>query len=422
MLKRCRKVVAPLHRRIFVWFGGAILSSAAVVFLVSSVLGGNTSTWRRTFEGGRRFVANRFAEVWDDPERRAALAREVSRELDVDVRVRDTSGETLDTAGTRGCTRSDIAFEPTRDGKPLGRVEICAEHLQHKPVPAILAVLAGVMMLWLLSHKVARRLGKPLLDLVQVTDSIGRGDYDVSIETHRHAPTEIVHLNGAVRDMASKIKRQLADQRELLASVSHELRSPLARIRLLLELVRDETLPPEKRAKFIEELEQEVVEIDDLVGGLLAQSRLDFSALSLRPNDLVASTKRAIDRASLDLSPIVSGDARLVDFDATLVARALTNLFDNAKKHGAGVTGVNVRFESDRVCIEVEDRGPGLGDAPDSERIFDPFYGKPRGTQESLGLGLALVRRIARAHQGEAYAENRPSGGALVGFWIRSRP
>src|SRR6185295_15766703 len=108
----------------------------------------------------------------------------------------------------------------------------------------------------------------------------------------------------------------------------------------------------------------EVVEIDDLVGGLLAQSRVDFSALSVRANDLVSSTKRALARASIDLSPIVKGEPKPVEFDATLVARALANLLDNAKKHGGGVTGVTIRFEADRVHVEIEDSGPGLGEAP----------------------------------------------------------
>lgn len=401
------------------WFGMAILSSAVVGFGVSAILGGGGPQWHRTFEGGKRVLAARFAEVWDDPVRRSDLAREMSDEMGLDVTVRSADGEVLQIAGREECYHTKTYLEPKRNGAPLGRVDLCSEPPAMRFAAGFIGLAAAVGVLWLVAHKVARRLGRPILDLVHVTDAIGRGEYDVKIEPRRHAPIEILHLNGAVRDMAAKIKQQLADQRELLASVSHELRSPLARIRLLLEMMRDEELPVERRASYIEELEHEVVEIDDLVGGLLAQSRLDFSAVSVRPNDLVSSAERALSRASLELKPIVTGEPKPIRYDATLIARAVGNLLENAKGHGGGATGINVRFEEDRATIEVEDRGPGLADG-DAEKIFDSFYGNGSGSHDSLGLGLSLVKRIAQAHGGDAFAKNRDQGGALVGFWIRA--
>lgn len=416
-IHRCRRAFAPLHRRLFVWFGAAIACSAAVGFVVSFVVGGGPGEWRRTWDGGRRVLANRFAEVWDDAPRRSALAREISREMNLDVTVREVDGTLIDIAGNAECSRTEYGLIPRRGGVQLGRVDVCFDSSPHRPISGLLGFAAAVCVLWLIAHKIARRLGRPILDLVHVTDAIGRGDYDVDIRVRRDAPSEIVHLNGAVREMASKIKQQLADQRELLASVSHELRSPLARIRLLLELLRDERLVEERKLSLLTELEHEVVEIDDLVGGLLAQSRLDFSALSMRANDLVASTRRALSRASLTFEPDVVGQPRPVTYDATLLARALCNLLDNAHKHGSGAIGLSLRFEEARVVVEVHDGGQGLGDS-DAERIFDPFVGKPTGSHDSLGLGLALVRRIARAHGGDAYAKNRDGGGATIGFYL----
>lgn len=418
-IKRCRQAVAPLHRRIFVWFGMAIFAAGGVGFAVSFLVGGGNLEWRRMWEGGRRVVGNRFAEVWDDPGRRSALASEVAREMNLDVTVRDTDGSVLDIAGEEICDRREFSLEPARDGRVLGRVDICMNHPAHRPISGLLGFSAALGVLWIVSHKVARRLGRPILDLVDVTDAIGRGEYDIDIKLRRHAPSEIVHLNGAIREMAAKIKKQLADQRELLASVSHELRSPLARLRLLLELLRDETLKDERRLTLLCELENEIVEMDDLVGGLLAQSRLEFSALSLRPNDLVASVARCTTRASLSIEPVVTGTPRSVRFDATLIARALSNLFDNAEKHGQGATDLTISFADNRVSVEVHDRGPGLTGS-EAERIFDPFYGRPSAAHETpgLGLGLSLVQRIARAHGGDAYAKEREGGGATVGFWL----
>ncbi|XHF22625.1 ATP-binding protein [Corallococcus interemptor] len=109
--------------------------------------------------------------------------------------------------------------------------------------------------------------------------------------------------------------------------------------------------------------------------------------------------------------------------DATLLGRALVNLLDNARKHGVGVEALRIQEHGkEHLAFSVEDRGPGL--LPGEEkRIFQPFYRKDRGGEAreagSLGLGLALVQRIARAHGGDTFAENRPAGGARVGFTVR---
>ncbi|MFO0550714.1 MAG: HAMP domain-containing sensor histidine kinase [Polyangiaceae bacterium] len=408
MLKRCRHAVAPLHRRIFLWFGLTIITSTVVGFSVANLIGG--TEWHRPIEGAKEITARRFAEGWDDPARVHALAEELHDEMGWAVLVRDERGTVLESIGP-SCDRPSAKLYPKRDGRELGQVELCQTN--RRPEAGILGLLAGVLVLWLVSHKVARHIGRPITRLVSVTDAIGRGQYDVEIKTTRHAPLEIVALNRAVEDMAGKIKKQMADQRELLASVSHELRSPLARIRLLLEFLRDGDLPAARQATLVDDVEREVVEIDDLVGGLLAQSRLDFSALSRRPVDIEGSVKRALDRASVPLDVAVRGTPRSIPCDATLLARALANLLDNGQKHGQGVTDIELEYDDRGVTIAVMDRGPGL-EPGDEERVFDPFFGRPKGAADSLGLGLALVQRIARAHGGEATAKNRPGGGAVV--------
>jgi two-component system OmpR family sensor kinase len=108
--------------------------------------------------------------------------------------------------------------------------------------------------------------------------------------------------------------------------------------------------------------------------------------------------------------------------DATLLGRALANLLNNARRHGQGAEALRIFERDGRLAFCVDDRGPGLQPGEET-RIFQPFYRKDRGGEAreagSLGLGLALVQRIAQAHGGEAFAENRPGGGARVGFTVQ---
>jgi signal transduction histidine kinase len=228
-----------------------------------------------------------------------------------------------------------------------------------------------------------------------------------------------------VNDMAARIEKQLADQRELLAAVSHELRTPLARIRLLTEMARGGGAGP----RLLDDLDREVVEIDALVGDLLASSRLDFNAITpsrLAPAEVAL---RALERAGLDPTLLEVDEDVPASFeaDATLLARALANLLANARAHGGGASRLRVRQAQapQGIAFEVEDEGPGFAEG-DEARAFAPFYRREhegRGAERgSLGLGLALCKRIAEAHGGRAYAENREGGGARVGVEIALSP
>jgi two-component system, OmpR family, sensor kinase len=282
-----------------------------------------------------------------------------------------------------------------------------------------------VLVLWGASGRVARRLARPLYDLVEVTDKIGAGNLSARASLGHGPVDEIGVLGRAINQMAGRIERQVADQKQLLAEVSHELRTPLARIRLLVEIARG----GKADAATLDEIEAEAVEIDRLVGELLASARLDFSALSRRPLDAADLARRAAERASLppETVTVATPDARL-EGDATLLARALSNLLDNARKHGAGVEHLRVDARGDRVLFTVEDRGPGFT-AEEAARLTEALArgerpsrnGHPR-PEGSLGLGLALVQRIARSHGGKLVLESRPEGGARVTLEVARRP
>jgi signal transduction histidine kinase len=275
---------------------------------------------------------------------------------------------------------------------------------------------AGIFALWACAGFMARRVTRDWMEIIRVAEDIGRGKLSSRVNMRKPFHGETHMLARVLNDMAIRIEKQMADQRALLATVSHEIRTPLARMRLLAELAREK---PEAAGSLseIEEIDREIVEIDVLVADLLASSRIDFSAMSPKKLDAVEIARQAMGRASIELAHLdAPGEPVPFDGDATLTTRAVSNLIENARRHGGGVARVHVGNGGPSVRIEVEDDGPGFLPGEES-RIFEPFYRRPNGKAEaqSLGLGLALVQRIAEAHGGRAYARNRDGGGALVG-------
>jgi signal transduction histidine kinase len=413
--QRCRRAIAPLHRRLFLWFGLAIVAASAASFGASALSGGLGES-RRDWRALLTLLEGRYADVWDDDARRQALSAELAGELRLDVSLHDAAGAPLGAVGAP-CNEPRYVLRPHRDGVALGKVAICpSAERRRRPFGMLLGLGAALGVLWLLSHRVARHLGTPLRRLTDAATSIGRGRFDVDLAVRRSAPVEVHRLAEALAEMSTKIRAQLSDQRELLAAVSHELRTPLSRLRLLTELVR-EPGSEDERTRHLADLEREIEELDALVGGLLVGSRLDLGALALREHDLVAAARRARERASSRAGLEVRGEPRVAIVDATSFARALANLVDNADHHGGGLEALELCFHEDRVEIAALDRGPGV-DREVHSRIFEPFYSTRPGERGSLGLGLALVKRIADAHRGGVFAEPREGGGARIGFWI----
>jgi two-component system, OmpR family, sensor kinase len=412
-------VRARLRRRLFVWFGVSILTTGLVVGMVMNLVGGGPA-WRQEAERARTFVSNRLAEVWDDPTHRDALVRSVAKDLDVDVELLDAQGTPLVRTGGPCPPYAELSVPVMREGVRLGTARACYERTRaRQPWHGPLVLMLAGATLWMASGWIARRLSRPMDTLARAAQELGEGRLDTRVQLGRHATGEMALLAESFNEMAARIERQMADQRELLAAVSHELRTPLARLRVLVELMRDAG-GPERTA---DQMEREVVELDALVGELLASSRLDFGQMSPRELDGKDLGARALERTGLpaEALSVEVPDAKLTG-DATLLGRALANLLDNARKHGQGVEALRLFERDGQLAFCVDDRGPGL--LPGEEtRIFEPFYRKDRGGEAreagSLGLGLALVQRIARAHGGETFAENRPGGGARVGFTLR---
>jgi two-component system, OmpR family, sensor kinase len=408
---------ARLRRRLFVWFGASILVTGLFAGALAWLVQPGGGWWEKNLENLRTFASHRYAEVWDEPAARDRLTRDLASDFDLRITLLDRDGTVLARHG-EPCDDAFIAPLLGHDGRPLGELRGCIDHMPgHRPF--LLYFLVGATVLWAASGVIAMRLTRPLAQLVHVTRQIGAGKLDARMHLPRFGHNELQVIAEAINDMAARIEKQIADQRELLAAVSHEIRTPLGHVRVLLDLAGSRGADP----ALVRELERELVAIDGLVDQLLASSRVEFGNLERRELDGVQLGLRALERAGLDPT-LLDADAETAPLsaDAALLLQALANLLRNASEHGGGPTTLRVRCSPDEVVFEVDDDGPGFPPG-DLDAVFDAFHRGPtsKARAGSLGLGLALVRRIAQAHGGRASASNPPGGGARVAISIPVR-
>lgn len=403
----------PLQRRLFWFIGLTNLLAFAVAAGVMHLL---TPGLRPNIEEAPAFLSHEFGRVWQEPEERARLAHSLASTMHFRVTLRDERGTALEQVGGQ-CSNPYIEADvrSADGGRKLGSLAVCSASDQDRR--AIFVLLLGLtgMTMWFGAGVLARRLSWPLVELTQVTRRLGEGDLKSRVRLALHAPGEAGALAHSINQMGARIEKQLAEQRELLGAVSHEIRSPLARLRVLTELLRDES----GTSKRVEEIEREIAELDALTGKLLAKSRLDFDSLSLSEVDLVDIVTRELERAGLSAELLQCDEASVVvSGDATLLARALANLLENAEHHGAGVTRVTLEPDRALVWVRVHDRGPGFGESDAQKGAARSEAKIPRA---GLGLGLSLVRRIAAAHGGTLRTQADSGGGSIVELSVRAR-
>ena len=403
----------PLHRRIFHWFGASIFVTALVASLTASLFQWfRPSSLDDDLDRMKGHLSWHFKERWHDPGSRDALLRRVSEDFRVRVTLEDAEGTRLSSFGP--VCRRPRRYEVTlRDqGRAFGRLAVCVPPRGGVGfIKFPLVLLVSGMVLWAAAGVIARIITRPLGDVADVAHAIGRGDLSRRTKATAHRTAEVQLLAEAVDDMASRIQRQMSDQRELLAAVSHELRTPLGHLRVLVELARTRRHDGDRLGETLNGMEAEVLELDRLVGELLANSRLDFEIEHRTIVDAREIAARALQRAQLSSELLEVASDVAFEGDATLLARALANLLENAERHAGGVTRLGVIGAEDRVRFAVEDRGPGV--RPDEqEKIFQPLQRGEKGEASTLGLGLALVARIAEAHGGRAFVEPVEDSGA----------
>jgi len=310
----------------------------------------------------------------------------------------------------------------------------------HDGIPwRLLAGLAATLVvLWLLSWPLAAHLARPLQRMAAAADAFGLGDLSMRIaprDVQRHGRRrwrhdEIGRLAESFNRMAENLQRLVLGHKQLLADVSHELRSPLARLRLALELARG--AQGAEQARYLGALERQADAMEELIGELLLHSRLSEAPSAVRPEPValetlvhacVAAQQPEAEAKRVILRADVPGDLPTVLAERALLARAIANGLRNAVVYSppGGTVELSVRREGERVRIVVRDEGPGV--APDQlERIFEPFVrtDAARGRETGgVGLGLAIVRRCMEAHGGGASAALGPHGrGLVLELWL----
>jgi signal transduction histidine kinase len=246
------------------------------------------------------------------------------------------------------------------------------------------------------AYPVVRQMNRRLERLQQGVESLGAGDLSARVPVEGH--DEVARLAGSFNKAASQIEQLVQAHKRLLANASHELRTPLARIRLAVELLKD-SADPRHRAG----LQQDIAELDWLVDEILLASRLDAVSDDVARQEvdllaLAAEECARYDTAQLEGTPgVLQGEPRLL-------RRIVRNLLENAARHGRPPTQVRLTWDPTMATITVWDGGAGVP-AGEAENVFLPFYRSPGaevGRMGGAGLGLALVRQIARRHGGDA--------------------
>ncbi len=285
----------------------------------------------------------------------------------------------------------------------------------------LLLVLALVVS-GVISYLLARAIANPIRKLRDATVSLADGNLDARVGSSIGVRRD--ELGMLARDfdsMADKLARAAAQQTELSQNISHELRSPLARMRVALELAK-------RQAGDLSEFDRihtEAERLDNLIGQILSYARMDsspqFESADIDLADLIGEVVENVNyeckadgtggakvHASFDASPTIHGYSEAL-------TSAVENVLRNAVRHSppAGMVSVRLSQQDTTARVEILDEGDGVDDA-DLARMFEPFYRTKNSTDTGTGLGLAITKRAVRLNGGELSAENLADGGLRV--------
>jgi two-component system, OmpR family, sensor kinase len=432
--------VGRLHSRIYV-HSLLVLLVVAVATAAVFALGARGAFQREVAERLARHVASLVGEQFHDPDALLRRLRTLHTDLEVDVTVRGLDGRLIGSAGAelpmldagetaqvragrvvvtaRPVWHAAVLVRDPGSGAPLGILTASTQRRVGmaallRPIVIITVILIVVA---IATRPLARRIARPLERLTEAARRLGGGDLSARVPApssrrrwwrrgDRRAD-ELAELTRAFNEMAERVERNVRGQQELLANVSHELRSPLARVRMALELV-PRAADGEVRLR---DIERDLADLDRVIEDVLTTSRLEMTGLPTRLEsvDVQALLAELTERAGHDPMvvakrvEVVPGPALMLVADAVLLRRALWNLVENAAKYGAPPITLAAVDEGNRIVLSVADEGPGI--APEErERVLAPFYRADRartpGTAAGLGLGLTLARRVAEVHGG----------------------
>lgn len=363
--------------------------------------------------------------VWPDGETRAKLdeifgpGRQVRAEFADSDRDDDRPRMTMhgDRIGPGGRQRIIKHWPPTlalsvhlSDGSWLNS-ETLLPRAQLWAWPVVMSTLLTVIAVSLVTALSVRRITKPLRQLAQASDRLGRGEGVP--ELPERGPEEIVRTNRAFNAMQARVSRFVADRTRMVAAISHDLRTPLTSLRLRAEFIDDD----ETRERMVDTID----EMTRMAEATLAFARDDATAEESRNTDLVALVEAvSADFSDLGQDVTVEGPEHVyLSVRPVSLRRALRNLVENAVRYGVRAR-VRLEAATTGVTIAVDDDGPGIPEDK-LEEVFAPFtrLETSRNLETGgVGLGLATARSIVRAHGGELTLANRPGGGLTAAIHL----
>jgi signal transduction histidine kinase len=288
-------------------------------------------------------------------------------------------------------------------------------------------VLLSLLLIGLAGWWVARSVARPVEALRDAARRMAAGELSARVDERWRRRDELGQLAGDFNGMAERIEALVAHDRGVLRDLSHELRSPLARLHLILDFAQHSATPAEAEKHFLQ-AEREIARLDRMTGEMLALARLNggIPGMEREPVELVPLLEECVEtmRVAADGRQIalkwMHTGAALVAGSAVLLRRAIENLIANAIKFSpqGGCVRIELRIEAAHAVLEVRDHGPGVP-THELEMLFRPFFrGSNAQIAEGKGLGLTLVQRVAMAHAGEVRAQNANGGGFEVALCL----
>lgn len=249
----------------------------------------------------------------------------------------------------------------------------------------------------------ARRMATPIQMFADAAERLGRDPRAPPLEIK--GPREISVAAQAFNEMQARLRRYVGDRTAMMGAIAHDLRTPLTRLRF-----RIEGLPEEQRAKYGADLDQ----MEEMIAATLAFVRDAAQPAQRRPLELSSLVESLCDEMAEtgQKTEVEAGEKVVVEGDTMALRRLIANLLENAVKFGGGARA-RVFRDAGNAVVEIDDDGPGIP-PQDAERVFEPFYRRePSRSRQTggIGLGLAVVRSIARGHGGDVSLINRVGGG-----------